>query len=267
MNVHDWTQIDPGIFRGFHQRWISRIVETLNGGMLPKNHYAEAEQYAEDLVPDVLALHLSEPDSDTSVFYEAETSWNDDSDGGIAVATTTSIEVAVTKPSLKEHVIGTRKRTNRQKLLVLRHTSGHRVVAVVEIVSPANKDRKESVSSFAAKVRMLLARGVHVVVIDLLPPTRSAPQGTHSAVWAAYSKTRPRMPEGKSLSVASYVATTPVEAYFEYLSVGDALPPAPLFLTAARYVELPLADTYRQTVEGTAAYWRKILEQPAVAVQ
>ena len=46
MPVHDWTRVGAGIFHDFHQRWIGAIRDALNGGLLPNDFYALAEQAA-----------------------------------------------------------------------------------------------------------------------------------------------------------------------------------------------------------------------------
>jgi hypothetical protein len=46
MPVHDWTQVEAGIFHAFHVAWIGEIQKRLNAGMLPKGYYALAEQHA-----------------------------------------------------------------------------------------------------------------------------------------------------------------------------------------------------------------------------
>ena len=63
--------------------------------------------------------------------------------------------------------------------MAIRHVSGHRLVALLEIVSPANKDRQQSVDDFAAKAVDALDAGVHLVLVDLFPPGPYDPQGMH----------------------------------------------------------------------------------------
>jgi hypothetical protein len=46
MPVHDWTLVDEGTFHAFHTLWISRMMGTLNAGLLPNGYYALAEQVA-----------------------------------------------------------------------------------------------------------------------------------------------------------------------------------------------------------------------------
>src|SRR4051794_36124750 len=45
---------------------------------------------------------------------------------------------------------------------------GRRLVAAVEIISPANKDRPESRAQFVAKCAALMRQGVSVVLVDLV---------------------------------------------------------------------------------------------------
>jgi hypothetical protein len=64
-----------------------------------------------------------------------------------------------------------------RRTLAIRHVSGHRVVALVEILSPANKDGERRVIEFVDKVTAALWQGIHVLLIDLFPPGRFDPQG------------------------------------------------------------------------------------------
>jgi hypothetical protein len=63
-----------------------------------------------------------------------------------------------------------RQARRARRTLVIRHVSGHRVVALLEIVSPANKDRPGTVADFAQKAESALRQGVHLLVVDLFPP-------------------------------------------------------------------------------------------------
>ena len=56
MPVHDWTRVDAGIFHDFHHAWIEELKRELNGGLLPGDYYALAEQHAAGFGPDVLTL-------------------------------------------------------------------------------------------------------------------------------------------------------------------------------------------------------------------
>src|SRR5439155_12282467 len=96
----------------------------------------------------------------------------------------------------------------RRRSLAIRHVSGHRLVAVVEIVSPANKDRASSVEEFAAKVVSALDAGVHVLAIDLLPPGPHDPQGIHGVIDQHLEEADELydLPAAEPLTLAAYAA-------------------------------------------------------------
>lgn len=124
--------------------------------------------------------------------------------------------------------------------------SGGRVVAVVEIVSPGNKHSAHALRFFVDKALEFLAQGVHLLIVDLFPPSARDPDGMHAVIWDELSGQRFDLPPDKPLTLASYVATVPKKAYVEVAAVGDALPEMPLFIDAARYVHTPLERTYQE---------------------
>src|SRR5207248_5544979 len=63
------------------------------------------------------------------------------------------------------------------KAVVIRHASGHQVIAVVEIVSPGNKSSRHGLRAFVDKAEELLRAGIHLLVVDLFPPGPRDPQG------------------------------------------------------------------------------------------
>jgi hypothetical protein len=68
------------------------------------------------------------------------------------------------------------------RTLAVRHVSGHRLIALIEVVPPSNKDRVEHIEEFVAKVTSALGLGIHVLVIGLFPWGRHDPEGMHGAV-------------------------------------------------------------------------------------
>jgi hypothetical protein len=82
-------------------------------------------------------------------------------------------------------------------------------------------------------------------------------------VWRRFDRTPLTLPPGRPLSLGSFVAKRKPEAFFEFATVGEELPPFPLFLTAKRYINLPLADTYAAAFAGSPPYLRELLSQPA----
>jgi hypothetical protein len=88
----------------------------------------------------------------------------------------------------------------RCRSLAIRHVSGHRLVALLEIVSSANKDRARHVEEFTAKAVDALDVGVHVLVVDLFPPGPNDPQGMHGAIRQRLEQS-PRSPANGRLAV------------------------------------------------------------------
>ena len=145
----------------------------------------------------------------------------------------------------------------------MRHVSGHRIVALVEIVSPANKDRAAHVEDLAQKAASALGLGIHVLLVDLFPPGPHDPGGLHGAVWGRFdldSTADDDPPPDAPFTIASYVAGPDVEAYLERLAISDPLPDMPLFLHPDRYVNVPLEVTYQAAFRGMPAVWRDVLD-------
>jgi hypothetical protein len=246
MPMHDWTQVEAGTFHAFHLAWLGELQKSLNGGVLPPGYYALAEQRAGDAIPDVLGLHESDPDESPAP----------EPTGGVATLTKT-------KPRVEQRLTG-KKLPNpkgKRRTLTVRHTTGHRIIAFVEIVSPANKDRMESVYDFGTKVIAALRSGIHVLLVDPFPPGSADPLGMHGTVWRRVASEKVEVTEERPLAFASYRADRPVEAFVNHLAVGDDLPDMPLFLSRKKYIDVPLEATYSAAYAGMPAFWRKVLEK------
>jgi hypothetical protein len=153
----------------------------------------------------------------------------------------------------------------RRRTLAIRHVSGHRLVALLEIVSPANKDRPETVAALAQKAAEALSAGIHLLLVDLFPPGPHDPAGMHGAIRefleGAGEEYAP--PPNEPLTLVSYAAGAEVDIYLEHLAPGGSLAEMPLFLTPDRYVGAPLESTYAAAYRGMPAFWRQVLETPA----
>ncbi len=246
MPVHDWTTVDAGIVHDFHTAWIIEIRNALNNGVLPEGYYALAEQHAGRYIPDVLALHVSAATQDPPSIP---------SHGGLALADGT--------PRVRRKLTVAQSPRFLRRTLAIRHVSSHRLVALIEAVSPANKDRQDDVVEFATKVASALGMGIHVLLIDLFSPGSHDEYGMHGAIWDLLDDAdEPRDPPGdEPLTLVSYVAGSQVEAYVEPLAVGQVLPEMPLFLQVDRYINIPMEQTYQTAFHGSPLYWREILER------
>lgn len=248
MPIHDWTRVDAGIFHAFHVQWIAELNKLLNGGLLPPGYYSLPEQHVSSSIADILTLHTS-PETTTS------RSQLPPATGGLALAEA--------PPRVqRKQTVGSVAR-NRRRSLAIRHVSEHRLVALLEIVSPANKDRPRSVADLASKIVAALEYGVHALVIDLFPPGPYDSAGMHGAIWQRLEKTEEPydLPEDDPFTLASYVASDPVEIFLEHPAVGSRLPEMPLFLRPDRYVNVPLEAPYQEAMRSLPAFWREVLER------
>ena len=146
--------------------------------------------------------------------------------------------------------------------LAIRHVSGHRLIALLEIVSPANKDRDEHVEDFLNKLEEMVTHGIHVLLVDLFAPGKHDPSGLHAALLERLDDAADAPPAHEPLTLASYVADYSVTAYWEHLAFGAVLPDMPLFLDPDIYINVPLEGTYQEAWRGTPARWREVLERP-----
>jgi hypothetical protein len=243
MPVHDWTRVNAGTFHDFHSAWVIHLKETLNGGLLPEGYYALAEQHAGQILTDVLTLQFGEGDP-------------------LGPAETGPVAVADAPPRVSRKLVAGPNATYRatRRTVAIRHVSNHRLVALIEIISPANKDRPSSVREFVEKAHAALRHGCHLLVIDLFSPGLHDPQGMLGAIWETFDLADDLPSADKPLVLAGCVALPLPEAYLEMVAVGDVLPDMPLFLQPNWYINTPLEATYQAAYRGVPAYWRGVLE-------
>ncbi len=241
MPIHDWTRVDAGTFHHFHQDWSIEICRTLNRGLLPSDYLAMTDQRVEGPEPEVITIRAA----------------TQAGPGGLAVADAPPRARQVAR--VESDAAAYARRANR---IIVRHQPGP-VVAVIEVVSPGNKDSRHAIRAFTSKAIDFLKSGVGLVIIDLFPPTPRDPAGIHQTIWDELSDApfEPR-PADKPLTVASYDSGDGLTAYVDPLAVGDALPDAALFLAPGWYVTIPLEQSYQVSWDLTPRLIRELLEGP-----
>src|SRR5262249_53820109 len=151
------------------------------------------------------------------------------------------------------------RRANRIRI---QHRHGE-VVAVIEIVSPGTKTSRNALGAFVRKPADLIWQGIHLLVVDLFPPSDRDPQGIHKAIFDEIGDRPFELPADKPLTVAAYRAVPTKTAYVEPAAVGDDLPAMPIFLTEFDHVPAPLEETYRASWAVFPADFKELLETPA----
>ncbi len=250
MPIHDWTRVEAGIFHDFHHAWIEEIKRALNGGLLPEEYYALAEQHAAGLGPDVLALQGPSDDN-------GEAGPSKMPAGGGTGLLLAPPKIRLTAETEMEFY------RRKQNTVTVRHVSGDRVVAMIEVVSPANKNTRSGFRSFVEKVAELLDKRVHLLILDLHPPGKRDPHGLHAAIWEEIAGEESAGPPARPLVLASYETALTVRAFVATVAVGDPLPEMPLFLEPGAHIDVPLEATYRAAFAALPRRWQRVLEPSA----
>lgn len=241
MLIHDWTRVPAGLFHHFHQDWSIEIARALNRGKLPVGYSALVEQRVNGPEPDVIAV-------ETPMAAR-------DGNGTTALLAPPQTRIV---QRLKDDATRYSEKANR---IVIRQGFGE-VVAVIEIVSPGNKGSREACRSFVEKSIAFLRHGIHLLVIDLFPPSKRDPQGIHQAIIEEFCSEEFRLPPETPLTLVSYQAGDDPTAYVETVAVGQPLIDMPLFLTPKLHVPAPLNATYEASWSVCPDLIRDLLTKP-----
>jgi hypothetical protein len=252
MPVHDWSQVAHGVFHDFHCSWITHLKEQLNR-VLPQEYYAMAEQRIGTGIGDVVTLSIGE---DGEADYPASSAC-----GTITVNSSarTAVRIEDLPPRVTRHLIldDPPEVMERARRIVVRTQRDHRVIAIVEIVSPGNKNNRYRLQTFVEKTIRAILRGIHVLIIDLLPPGSLDPQGLHNEIWLALGSIRTEFSPDRPLTLVSYLARLESpEAFIEPTAVGQSLVSMPLFLEQECYIVVPLEHSYQEAWQGVPAALR-----------
>jgi hypothetical protein len=228
MPVHDWSQVRAGVFHALHVVWIGQLQIALNGGILPKNFYAIAEQDVGDIEPDVLALQRKNGEADRP----------SPSHGAALMVADAPPRVWQTESHDSASYLA------KHRTLAIHSLDDDRVVAHIEIVSPVNKSGSIEFERFVEKALNCFAHQVNLLVVDLNRPTKRDPQGIHGAIMSAFDDSEYVAPPNKKLTLVSYEAGVTLNAYIQPVGPGDPLGEMPLFLERGLYVNVPVEQTY-----------------------
>jgi hypothetical protein len=219
-------------WEGFHGQWPAMMVQTL-APQLPPRYFAEPRVY-----PGGAA------EIDVGTFQEEATPLSGNGNGrGIATAVWApahpDLSVVTDLPSPDEY-----------EVRVFDTRRGCRLVAAVEIVSPANKDRPEHRRAFVAKCAALIQNRVSVAIVDLVT-TRNF--NLYGELLELIGRDDPFLvPEPPPLYAAACRGapqgnTWLLEAWRNALALSRTLPKLPLWLADDFAVPLDLEESYEDT--------------------
>jgi hypothetical protein len=138
---------------------------------------------------------------------------------------------------------------DQMEVQVIDRRGSLRLVAVIELVSPRNKDRPQARGGFAGKCAAYLERGIGVVTVDTV--TSHHFHMHNELVRVLQLGNAFALPEEAYLAAISYRPVrreerNEIDVWPSPLTIGGALPVLPLGLRGAQAVPLDLEMTYTE---------------------
>jgi hypothetical protein len=136
------------------------------------------------------------------------------------------------------------------EVLIFDQQRGRELVAAIELVSPANKDRPASRQAFTAKCAALLLKRVCVSLVDLVTVMRF---NLYCAVLEHLGQTdpafHPQPPSTYAVTCRSrqHATSSRFDAWAYPMVVGERLPVLPIWLDDDHAIQLDLETSYQQT--------------------
>src|SRR5262249_40691796 len=124
-----------------------------------------------------------------------------------------------------------------------------RLVAAIEIVSPANKDRPESRQLFVSKCFNLLRQDVCVSIIDLVTIRQFNLYAELLTLLGCSDPALRPLPSTYAVTCRKrrMDRQTKLDAWFRPLVIGELLPSLPVWLSESQTVSLDLEASYEET--------------------
>jgi hypothetical protein len=132
---------------------------------------------------------------------------------------------------------------------VFSSAAGPTLVAAIELVSPANKDRDEARRAFAAKCAAYLQRGIGLMIVDIVTSRHA---NLHDELVALLGHTIGfRFPTPTLLYASAYRPAhredrNEIDLWREPLAVGQLLPTLPLAVRGLGCLPIDLEGTYME---------------------
>jgi len=135
------------------------------------------------------------------------------------------------------------------EVLVFNLYGGRKLVAAVELISPANKDRPDERVAFASKVASYLHEGVGVLIVDVV--TERTANLHNEIVRLMHMPNDVVMPPEPPLYAVSYRpvvrhGTPQIDVWVEAFEIGNSLPTMPLRIVGDWFVPVDLESTYME---------------------
>jgi hypothetical protein len=218
-------------WEGLHGQWPAMIVHHLDR-VLPEGYMAEPRVHLGPYLEiDVTALERAQPRTGTAAAGDR---------GGVATAAWSAaqplLDAGADWPDQYEY-----------EMLIFDQERDERLVAAVELVSPANKYRPESRRAFVTRCAALLRQGVAIALVDLVTVRR---YNLYAELLEWIGQHDPALGEEPTTTYAASLRfqkpahRTRLQTWPYPLVVGQPLPTLPLWLAADRGVPLDLEASY-----------------------
>lgn len=215
--------------------WPMLIIRELNK-VLPEPHYGSPRIHLAQLYELIVGTY-EEPTAKPMI--------GDSGNGGVAVATYAPPKPTLTsEPEFPEHDI--------YEVRIYDSRRNRRLLAAIEIVSPSNKDRPETRSTFITKAAALLQHDVCVSIVDIVstsqfnlyrellnflevgdPALGEEPPPMYAATMRMRSEGKRRL----------------METWYLPLVLGEPLPTLPVWLKETWAIPLELEASYEESCQ------------------
>lgn len=211
-------------WESFHVTWAGAIADALNEDLLPDGYFAEEHAHAGARI-----------EIDVATF----------ADEGIP-ASNGSIATRAYAPPAPQLTIPAAF-PDEFEVRVYEAEGGARLVAAIELVSPANKDRTAHRVAFANKCAGYLAQGIALIVVDVVT-SRSGDLHADILKLIGHHESD-GLPASANLYAVAYRpivrdATEQIESWPHGLQIGQELPTLPLALSAELCLPIDLEESY-----------------------
>ncbi len=221
--------VDSYPWQSFHTIWAVAIAGRLNA-TLPRRYVATVQTH--------LGRRVEADVAEFELPLAPEDEPRNGTGGGVAVQTWAPPAVTSVLPAVFPDDI---------QVKVIDQMDSMRLVAVIELISPGNKDRPEARRAFGAKCAAYLQRGVGLVAVDTVTSRRFNLHNDFVRVTGLPEQFA--MPDDVWLYATAYRPArrhdiNEIDFWAVPLAVGGALPLLPLALKGTRAVPFDLEATY-----------------------
>lgn len=222
-------------WESFHSGWVNTIVRTLNDKTLPPEYRAA-------------------PHTKLGVFVEADVAtFERTSFDAAAPSGGNGVSVAAwAPPQPTRRVAVALPEQDVFEVRVYRDQGRVRLAAVVELVSPGNKDRPDNREAFVAKCVAYLQQQVSVVIVDVVTDRHGNLYADVAERLEFHRSARLVHAEESLLYAAAFRTIKDADGWYiddwsVPLELGVELPTMPLWLAANVAVPVELESTYQET--------------------